>query len=558
MNLALLINRIAAWLGTRLQNNFYLYLGALFSFFILIDASVFHVGENMRQKAFDLVVKQRIIVPKPDSDIIIVDIDEKSIAALAQEYGRWPWPRQVFAEFIEKVNQQNPKAIVFDVLFSDPDIQNPDSDAYFDRIIAASNNTYFSFLRLSASDDKLSQIKPSMIASIRELSSKSGNPDATLALVLPNFVSALQSNRMGTINISPDKDGVVREYPLWGGEYGWRLPSLPLSVGENLMRGDKPLTQNQTEIPQKILLNWRGKPYTYRYVSFSDVFKDLSLEHPTRPANEFANKILLIGSTAASLSDIKATSMSPVFPGVEILATAIDNFKNQDYLSTWQGLLPYVLFSFILLWLTAISFFKNFNRDKVNRTFSLGQLSLLISSYITINLIGWYLDVTGPITWAVLYFSVAKIYALVTERALQRDWLNAISAPQEHIHILALLPFSDDTLVRAADLQKVKKNLERTWRRQHGKKLLMVSILNGQQQNLWSLYTYVILVSWTYTDVSTLAADQLALIKGLRAQSSLKISDSLRQGSHDLTINPHDTPLNQWRHASTQALLNLQ
>jgi CHASE2 domain-containing sensor protein len=63
----------------------------------------------MRQKAFDLMVRNRLHVAKPATDIVIVDIDEKSLAAMAPDYGRWPWPRQVLAEFVEKIEAQQPR-----------------------------------------------------------------------------------------------------------------------------------------------------------------------------------------------------------------------------------------------------------------------------------------------------------------------------------------------------------------------------------------------------------------------------------------------------------------
>jgi len=146
--LALLMNQWLASITRRLHNNFYLYLSTLLTVFVLLDASLFHIGENMRDKAFDLMVKNRVIVPKADKDIVIVDINEASLSAMAGEYGRWPWPRQVIGEFLENIQAQQPKAVVFDILFSDPDVYNPDSDAYFNDVIAGTNNTFFPMLRL--------------------------------------------------------------------------------------------------------------------------------------------------------------------------------------------------------------------------------------------------------------------------------------------------------------------------------------------------------------------------------------------------------------------------
>ncbi|MEN6432996.1 MAG: CHASE2 domain-containing protein, partial [Smithella sp.] len=141
--LKLLIGQWLAQTTRKLQNNFYIYLGVLLTLFVFVDAGVFHVGENMRQKAFDLMVRSRLIMPKPDKDIVIVDINEASLAAMAKDFGRYPWPRQVFGEFLDNIEAQNPKAVIFDILFSDADIANPDSDAYFDNAIAATSNTFF-------------------------------------------------------------------------------------------------------------------------------------------------------------------------------------------------------------------------------------------------------------------------------------------------------------------------------------------------------------------------------------------------------------------------------
>ncbi|RPI74452.1 MAG: CHASE2 domain-containing protein, partial [Desulfobacteraceae bacterium] len=229
--LILLIKRQIAQFTRKLRNVFYLYLAVLLTFFVLLDAGVFHVGENMRQKAFDFMVRKRVLVPKPDPDIVIVDINEASLAAMAKEYGRYPWPRQVFGEFLENIELQKPKAVVFDILFSDADVANPDSDAYFNDTIAASNNTYFPFIRLSETQDNLSNVKPAMLSGVTELVPGQADKNAAIAVVLPYFQATLGSGRLGFNNIYPDGDGIVREYRLYRDDYGWNLPSIALSVG---------------------------------------------------------------------------------------------------------------------------------------------------------------------------------------------------------------------------------------------------------------------------------------------------------------------------------------
>ena len=70
--LVMFSNRVRQWvsalyvrMGTRWKTTFYVYLAAIFSLFVVIDAAFLHFTANMRQAAFDKMVRYRIIVPKP-------------------------------------------------------------------------------------------------------------------------------------------------------------------------------------------------------------------------------------------------------------------------------------------------------------------------------------------------------------------------------------------------------------------------------------------------------------------------------------------------------------
>src|SRR5665647_831683 len=554
MQLRLMLSQWIANLTRRLRNNFYLYLAALLTVCVLLDAGVFHVGENMRQKAFDFMVRHRVVVPKPDADIIIVDVNEASLAAMAAEYGRWPWPRQVFGEFLENIEAQKPKAVVFDILFSDADVYNPDSDAYFNEAIAATDNTFFPFLRLSETQDKLSQVKPGMIPGITETIASQSQADATIALVLPHFEAALNSKRLGFHNIYPGVDGIVREYRLYRDDYGWKIPSLPLTVG-NTLGYAAPESEN-------VLLNWRGKPFTYQYVSFSDVMRDMSSKVRKRPQDEFSGKIVIIGSTASSLFDLKATAMAKTHPGVEILATAIDNLKHADYLHVWRGSLPYVLISLLLIWLTTAAFYVKVDRDKFTRLFSGSQIGLLVLSYVGINITNTYLDFTGPITWAVAYFSVAKIYALATDRALQR-WLAfgvKPGAAGTHVQLMPVLVESMEPLGDAM-LKKLRRQMELACDTPNN-----VETLKGAQSGIWGLFGDMVIVSWMYADThqeyATLAkqdASKLATqLPEILSNIGLPASTPVRYTIHEGKLTGDSPQAGQWRALFAQAILKLE
>lgn len=560
--LVLFINQWLANITRRLHNNFYLYLSALLTVFVLLDASLFHIGENMRDKAFDLMVKNRVIVPKPDPDIVIVDINEASLSAMAGEYGRWPWPRQVLGEFLENIEAQQPKAVVFDILFSDPDVYNPDSDAYFNDVIAATNNTFFPMLRLAPESDNLSKITPDQIPGINRIQpDDSASPDSKqpIAIVLPHFEAALNSKHLGTHNIYPDKDGIVREYRLWHDEHGWILPSLPLAVGN--FAPIKPASPTQN-----ILINWRGKPFTYKFVTFSDVYADMASKVKKRPATEFKDKIVIIGSTAPSLFDLKATAMAKAHPGVEILATAIDNVRHNDDLKVWRGKIPYILVSLTLIWLTALAFFRNMDRDKLTTVFSSSQITLLALSYTAINLTNTYLDFTGPITWAVMYFSIAKIYALANDRAMQRILASDVESGKRGANIL-LMPIIIESQISFTDsmLKKLSHRIE-----QQLQQPATVEFVKGTQSGIWGLFSDMVVVSWAYTNINqtesnkTVAdkveqdATQLgAQLSSLLQSSGMPDDASVRYVMHIGTLNTEKPMASQWRGLFAQAIIKL-
>jgi CHASE2 domain-containing sensor protein len=485
------LNAISAFVARKWRTGFYLYLAGLFTAVAIADTAFLHFTANMKQGAFDMMVRYRLAVPKPDKDIVIVDINEASLAAMSRDYGRWPWPRQVLGEFVEQIEKQHPKAIVFDILFSDPDVFNADSDAYFDAAIAGTNNTFFPMLRLDPADDKLSQVKAGMIPGVVALGGEAEEgetqPDATVAVVLPYFNSVMQGGRIGLHNIYPDADSITRQYPVYRDDYGWKMPSLPLRIAQEL-KYPQPATK-------QMLLNWRGKPFTYHSVSFSDVFTDLSSKTHKRPADEFTGKIVIIGSTAPSLFDIKATPLSQLHPGVEILATAIDNFKHGDYLRFPDARVIYFLLTLAFIWATAWVFYRNVGRDKIDRLFGMSQFILIGISYASINLSTTYIDLTGPVTLGLAYFTVARLYSLATGKALEESAVRAAQLrPGDMQGVLMLIRINSQA---AAMNDKVRERV-RLAVEKSGTVARSVDIIKGLQRGVWGLFEDTLAISWLY------------------------------------------------------------
>ncbi len=530
------------WLGNKWRSSFYLYLAAIFSVLIIADTAYLHVFANMRQSAFDMMVRYRLHVPPADKDIVIVDINEASLAAMSKDYGRWPWPRQVLGEFVEQIEQQHPKAIVFDILFSDADVYNADSDAYFDAAIAKTDNTYFPMLRLASSDDGLSEIKPGMIPGVTALPNAQAN--ATVAIVLPYFDAALNGGRLGIHNIYADIDGIARQYPVYLDDYGWKIPSLPLRIAQQLG-----YTHPDTK---QVLLNWRGPPFTYQSVSFSDVYRDLSTKVKQRKSDEFTDKIVIIGSTAPSLFDIKPTPLSRTHPGVEILATAIDNFKHNDFLRFPEVKITYLLLTLALIWATAWGFYRDAGRDKIDRLFGASQFILLGISYASINFTNTYINLTGPVMLGLAYFSIARIYDLFTSRALRNDTIRRAQSQSDTLHgVLMLLRLGGtDAVLNDKVREKIRMAIEHL-----GRKNMSVESLQGQQDGLWDLFENMMTISWLCTpnDEAALQAiqDDIARIQQstpdiLRKFCNVKEGDILHF-VHQGEIAGGEQARNSWR-----------
>lgn len=478
------INRLFALLARKWKTGFYIYLAAIFTVLIVADSAYFHFSADMKQVGLDMMVRYRFIVPKADRDIVIVDIDEASLAEMAKEYGRWPWPRRVMGEFVKQIEKQNPQAVVFDIIFSEPDIYNPDSDAYFDKVIAATGNTFFPMLRLSPYEDMQSTLNPAMIPGALPME-EDVHADATIAMLMPYFRSVHESGRLGLNNIDPDIDGVTRQYRAYIDDYGWKIPSLPLRIAQELQFPE-------TEAA-RVFLNWRGPPFTYHSVSFSEVYGGLTGKQKSRPADEFSGKIVILGSTASSLFDIKPTPMSRSHPGVEILATAIDNFKHADYLRIPDTRIVYLLLTLLVIWVTAWGFYRDTGRDKIDLLFGASQFILIGISYGSINLSNTYINLTGPVTLGLAYFTVARLYAFATGSYLEKSAVRASLQNRGVQHgVLMLINLGGEAgALNAGVREKIRRGLLKT-----GSPGKSVELLNGTQKGLWHLFENMLAISW--------------------------------------------------------------
>ncbi|GMQ90827.1 MAG: adenylate/guanylate cyclase domain-containing protein [Gammaproteobacteria bacterium] len=306
------------------------------------------VMQHLEHKVLDWHLRGLAQVEPPDPDIVIIDINEYSLEKMAPAYGRFPWSRATHARLIKSLLKQKPKAIIFDLLIVEPHKDNPDDDWYFVNTVKKSPNVYLAMLHLEP--DNKEKKRGFLLKNLENIEKirDDANDMASAPLLLPLPVIR-KTGRMGLINAEPDSDGIIRRSPLYMDMEGWRIPSLPLKVAGDL--GYKLPTV------QKLRLLWHGPRFSYTYYSYYDIYHDIGRNK--RPRDEFQNKIIIVGSTATGLGDVHASPMNAEFPGVEVLATTIDNLKNNDAISSLPGysvpallaaLLLSILIAFQRLW----------------------------------------------------------------------------------------------------------------------------------------------------------------------------------------------------------------
>jgi adenylate cyclase len=346
----------------------------------------------------------------PDPDIVLVDIDDASLARMAELADRWPWPRSVHGELAAGIAAQKPKAIVFDVMFAEPDRSRPEHDALFNDLLKPLANVYFPTARLDAGADGAGPLLREMAPALGMLDTRAAQPDARASLLLP---LALQPEnwRLGLINLLADEDGVARRYYLHMSAYGWKLPSLPARVAADL----------GYRIPEgdRLLLGWPA--LTRKRVSFVDLYEDFNREKRRRPADEFRDKIVIVGTAATGLNDLRVTPISDFHPGADILATALDNLKSGTWLSAAPGWLPLLV---TLLALTGVfaAFRRGWNTLAIGAGVAIGATLLLLASYLALH-VRLALPLVTPIVLAVTLFGACTLYTYLRER---RERLKAV------------------------------------------------------------------------------------------------------------------------------------
>jgi adenylate cyclase len=354
----------------------------------------------------DAMIRLRSASRRADPSIVVVDIDDRSLAVMADRVGRFPWPRSVYGEVLLELNRQGARAVVMDVELYEPDGVRPEQDLVLNEALAGSTNTFFPIRLLERISDE-EGVRLADFAAVLALSaSPSADPEGRAPMQLPFVLDQAAWSRTGLVNYAEDADGIGRRYWLYREVGGWRIPSLPARVATAL---GHPLP-----VGDSFRLDWFRGASPHAQVAFADLYDDLDRVSRSRPANEFEGKIVIIGSSSNHLRDFRATPVSSLLPGVEILATAIDNLKNGERLRETAGSVPYLLVLLLFLPLL-LALQRRWNLLQILAILVTATLTLLGCAYFALGR-SVLLPVAAPLVFAWIFFFLAALRAYLKEQ----------------------------------------------------------------------------------------------------------------------------------------------
>ena len=260
--------------------------------------------------------------PVDRSEVVIVAIDDKSVAAL----GRWPWRRSFHANLIDRIDKDAPAAIGMDLLFIEPEQRFPADDAVLAAAVSRSGKV----------------VLPLMM--------QSHNAEPFIVEPLPALRRAAAA--LGHVHLAVDDDGVARSVYLQEGLASGRWDHFSLAmrkIGE-AGPGSPPAEADAAStgadgVPawrraRRMIVPFAGPPGHFRQLSYVDVLDGAFA------AGAFKGKYVLVGATAAGLGDLYTTPVSgrsKLMSGVEFSANVLDSLLRQRSMAPLPGWLNAML-----------------------------------------------------------------------------------------------------------------------------------------------------------------------------------------------------------------------
>ncbi|MGX4774379.1 CHASE2 domain-containing protein [Bradyrhizobium guangdongense] len=305
--------------------------------------------QEVRLRTFDMF---QLLDPRHKTvrPVTIVDIDDKSLARL----GQWPWSRTRIADLILNLTNLGAVAIGFDVVFSEADRLNPDLVA--DQMRYLDEATRARLRELPSNDQILSDaIKRSRVV-LGETGQQrvTSEIDKTLPFTGVATVGEENGERFlfefpgllrnvpviekvaagrGLFSIPTERDGLIRRVPMIMRAQGQTMPSLSLEIlrvvtgtPTLLVRTEKTGLRAVRIKGVEIPTDENGQLWVHYarqdpsiYVSAADVLDN------NVPPDKIRGKLVLVGTSAVGLNDIKTTPVSRAMPGVEVHAQVLES-----------------------------------------------------------------------------------------------------------------------------------------------------------------------------------------------------------------------------------------
>jgi adenylate cyclase len=319
--------------------------------------------KTVELKSYDWRMRATADPSKARDDIVLVDIDEQSIRALAPYFGRWPWPRLVHAHLLDFLSRSRPKVVLYDILFGEPDHSKFTIGDDQWRGEESDNE-------LAASAKKLGSVV--FVGDATEEASSSASPALPPSPWIerrPRYnppMPALRdvSRGAGHNLLALDADGVARRCIPFVRVGDTTIPALAVGgaidalglrasdlrfdadgfwLGERhvpLAASEAPTLDGGTRTVRRLPIAYRGvwpdQRRTYRTYSFVQLFQSeeqlLAGEKADVDPAAFAGKVVIVGATAAGLYDQKAVPFAQKMSGPEIHANLVDSILSGRFI----------------------------------------------------------------------------------------------------------------------------------------------------------------------------------------------------------------------------------
>lgn len=410
------------------------FLLTLTAFFLLVQTTAMNTFFNsLEDKTFDL--RQSILAKsgykKPNKDIVLVTIDDASYEYLLDKYGEWPIPRDVYAKFINYVEQQKPAAIAFDLMFVKSIKSKNQADMLLSNAINNNRNVYTSMNLDNESFDLRKPVKlpKDIMAKVKNDSDIDFAKELTFTncrSILPQILNGTPN--IGMINVSRSDDGILRKVPplmIYNGDF---YPHLALLVGlkylNEVKKGETSSGKdfyidknNNLELGKRFIpidkdggsiLNWYGPAgQSFEEVPFYKVVKAINGEDGSTNF-DFKNKIVYVGTTAVSLYDTKSVPVDKLYPGVEVHATYVNNLIDNDFIKKVNTSVNVVI-SMILAIFVGFIVIKTTSTLVALGSTLLTSFGYIILTYFVMKFFNLWIGIALPLTFILLIFTSAYI-----------------------------------------------------------------------------------------------------------------------------------------------------